>query len=231
MPRVTADERLDQLVDAALRVFSRKGFRRAQMDDVAAEMGVSKGTLYNYVESKEALFLLLVERSFLESGGPVPELPVRTPRRGTVTRRLRERLAERARLPALQTALAQETSPSPAAELEAVVRELYAVIAATRRAVTALERSALEMPEIAELWFGETRQAAIDELARYLEMRIAAGQLREVPDAATTARLILECITWFARHRHDRPFSEGLDDRLAEETVVDFVLGSLVDER
>jgi AcrR family transcriptional regulator len=225
---MTPDERVDQLVDAALLVFARKGFRRAQMDDVAAEMGVSKGTLYNYVESKEALFLLLVERSFLDSTGPLPELPVRTPPRGTVARRLRQRLDERARLPALQTALAQKTSPAPAAELEAITREFYGVIAATRRAVTALERSALEMPEIAELWFGQTRQAALDELGRYLELRMAAGQLRSVPDGPTTARLILECITWFARHRHDRPFNEGIDDRLAEETVVDFVVGSLV---
>src|SRR6516162_6354885 len=58
MPRTRPPDRLDQLADAALTVFGRAGFRLAQMDDIAAEMGVAKGTVYGYVTSKEALFAL-----------------------------------------------------------------------------------------------------------------------------------------------------------------------------
>jgi len=47
----------------ALTVFGRAGFRLAQMDDIAAEMGVAKGTLYGYVDSKEAMFALYVIES------------------------------------------------------------------------------------------------------------------------------------------------------------------------
>src|SRR5436309_2609486 len=56
MPKSNAEERLEKVVRAATRVFASKGYRRTQMADVAAELGVSAGNLYNYVESKEALF-------------------------------------------------------------------------------------------------------------------------------------------------------------------------------
>ena len=48
------------LIDAALDVFSRVGFAAAKMDDVAAEAGVSKGTVYLYFDSKETLFKEMV---------------------------------------------------------------------------------------------------------------------------------------------------------------------------
>lgn len=227
MPRVKPEQRLDQIVDSALRVFSDKGFKRAQMDDVAAEMGVSKGTVYNYVESKEALFYLLVERAFGGSPEGSTELPVRTPKPGVTIRRLRKRLAESARLPALQTALARPSAPDPAAELEAIVREFYAVIAATRRSMTMLERSARDLPDVAELWYRDIRQPVFDELTRYLETRMAAGELRQVPDPPTASRLMIEAITWFARHRHDRAHEATSEDDGAEDAVVDFIVHSL----
>ena len=57
-----------QLLDSATRVFIARGYRRTQMADVAREMGVSAGALYGYVESKEALFHLLIDRAF--TGAP-----------------------------------------------------------------------------------------------------------------------------------------------------------------
>src|SRR5260370_14299137 len=101
MARVAAGERLDQLVESALRVFAQKGYARTQMSDVAREMGVSQGTLYNYVESKEALFALLIEPGLVRRGrGGELELPVPTPRRGMIVNALRKRLAEVTELPA-----------------------------------------------------------------------------------------------------------------------------------
>jgi AcrR family transcriptional regulator len=50
-----------QLLDAAHRVFSTKGFFSASLDDVATEAGFSKGAVYSNFDSKEDLFLALVE--------------------------------------------------------------------------------------------------------------------------------------------------------------------------
>src|SRR5437016_8998183 len=95
---------LDQLVTAAMRVFAEKGYRRAQMADVAREMGVAPGTLYGYVAGKEALFHLVVDRAFALDGAP-SKLPIETPRPAATLARLRERLTEDTALPVLTAAL------------------------------------------------------------------------------------------------------------------------------
>ena len=49
-----------ELTAAALELFVEKGFAATRLDDVAARAGVSKGTLYLYFDSKEALFKAVV---------------------------------------------------------------------------------------------------------------------------------------------------------------------------
>ena len=56
MARSIPKDRFQDLLEAATAVFLEQGYRRTQMADVAARMGVAKGTLYLYVESKDALF-------------------------------------------------------------------------------------------------------------------------------------------------------------------------------
>ena len=54
-----------ELAAAALALFVEKGFSATRLDDVAARAGVSKGTLYLYFDSKEALFRAVIEESVL----------------------------------------------------------------------------------------------------------------------------------------------------------------------
>ncbi len=58
------DERRRIILAAALDVFSRHGFAAARLDDVAAQAGVAKGTLYLYFPNKQTLFQELI-RSYL----------------------------------------------------------------------------------------------------------------------------------------------------------------------
>lgn len=48
--------RRSQIIQAAMAVFAREGFHRARVEDIAAEAGVGKGTVYQYFSSKEELF-------------------------------------------------------------------------------------------------------------------------------------------------------------------------------
>lgn len=59
------EARPDEIIRAALTVFARSGFTAARLDDVAAEAGVSKGTLYLYFPSKEELFKAVVRAAVL----------------------------------------------------------------------------------------------------------------------------------------------------------------------
>lgn len=58
-------ERKKQILDAAETVFTRSGFNKARMDDIAAESGLSKGALYWYYKSKDEIILALMERMFV----------------------------------------------------------------------------------------------------------------------------------------------------------------------
>lgn len=55
------DERRDQIIGAAIKVFARRGIIGTKMSMIAAEAGISHGLLYHYFTSKEELFTTLVE--------------------------------------------------------------------------------------------------------------------------------------------------------------------------
>lgn len=59
------ESRPAELLSAALDLFVERGYAATKLDDVAAKAGVSKGTLYLYFESKEALFKAVIEQGIL----------------------------------------------------------------------------------------------------------------------------------------------------------------------
>lgn len=64
MPAISADakdERRQRIMTAALDVIFEKGFAAARMDDVARRAGMSKGAVYLYFPSKEAVFEALID--------------------------------------------------------------------------------------------------------------------------------------------------------------------------
>ena len=75
------DRRRDQVLDAAATVFAEKGFHAATTRDIADRLGLLPGSLYYYVESKEAAFAEVCRRrgegfnarlaAILEAPGPL----------------------------------------------------------------------------------------------------------------------------------------------------------------
>jgi isochorismate synthase len=58
-----ARRRHEQILDAALRVFARKGYQDAAVDDIASESSTSKGGVYFHFPGKQAILLALLDRS------------------------------------------------------------------------------------------------------------------------------------------------------------------------
>ena len=56
--------RRQQILDAALACFSRRGYHATSMEDIVRESGLSVGALYSYFPSKEELFAALDELRF-----------------------------------------------------------------------------------------------------------------------------------------------------------------------
>ena len=63
--RLDRDQRRELILDVAQGVFLEEGFANASMSTIAARLGGSKGTLYNYFKSKDELFNAYVERRCL----------------------------------------------------------------------------------------------------------------------------------------------------------------------
>jgi len=60
-PRLDRDTRREAILDVATQVFLEQGFAAASMSEIAARLGGSKGTLYNYFKSKDELFEAYVQ--------------------------------------------------------------------------------------------------------------------------------------------------------------------------
>jgi len=64
-PELIRDRR-EQLIRAALEVFQEKGFHAATVRDIGRAAGLTQGTIYNYVRSKEDILFLVCDRVIAE---------------------------------------------------------------------------------------------------------------------------------------------------------------------
>ncbi len=212
-------------MDAASRVFLEKGYRQAQMSDIARAMGVAPGTVYLYVESKEALFELTLRcamRADWISGAA--EFPIRRTSEAAVLAFIRETLAREMQFPVLSSVGGTPTPTEARRELEAVVRELFQSTSRNWLALKLLERSAPDWPELAALWFGQHRPQLFLLVVEYFERRMSAQALRRAPDISVAARLVIEMVAAMAMHCRTDSYSPPLDPDVAETVVVDAVV-------
>ena len=230
MGRGKSPARFQALIEAATRVFIDLGYRRTQMADVAAAMGVAKGTVYLYVESKEALFDLSVRQVSGSLRSAAVELPYATPPPGATLREVEARIAAESSLPALAKALETKKPRDVRVELESILRELYALLSRNRVAIKLIDRCAHDHPELASVWYRAGRVHHLSLLERYLASEGRRAELRALPSPAIAARMLLETITFWAVHRYWDPAPQEVDDQVAEESVIAFLLGALVKE-
>ena len=224
-------DRFHELVEAATSVFLDDGFRRAQIAHVADRMGVAKGTIYLYVESKEALFHAVVHHADRNERIELPEvLPVPTPPPGATLQEVRRRV-EVSDLPVLAEAIARRRVVDVRAELEDIVRDLYGLLTRHRVGIKLLDRCARDHPDLAVVWYGSGREGIRELLRAYLEDRIRRRRLPPVEDPAITARIVLETAVFWAVHRHWDPSPQAVDEQTAEHAVVSFVVRGLLGER
>lgn len=54
-------EKLDRIINAALKVFAENGYAKASTNEMVKEAGISKGLLFHYFQNKKGLFLFLYD--------------------------------------------------------------------------------------------------------------------------------------------------------------------------
>jgi AcrR family transcriptional regulator len=220
---------LTEVADAAMKVFTDKGFRSAGISDVSAALGLSHGALYTYVDSKQALLYLALLRTIQPDTVATLPLPVAAPPTEEI-------------VTLLESWMVAQTSPRvtgapgvlgtrPAGqELGAIIDTLYGFIESNRRTLQLIDRCAADLPELAQWYFVQRRRTMLEQLGEYLRKGIQAGELRPVPDVPAAARFINETIAWFAMHRYGDPDSAMLDDDACRRTVRHLLLAAFLPE-
>jgi AcrR family transcriptional regulator len=122
-----SQERKARIHQAALTCFHRKGYHRTTMDDIAAESGLSKGTLYWYFESKKDLFISMFRQAMDQFGQEMASIAAQD---SSAADRLRANLslfrAELAAMGAFFGIMLEAWALTRHDEdVEAMVRELY----------------------------------------------------------------------------------------------------------
>ncbi len=231
MARTSQPERLVEVAEAATRVFGRLGYRRTRMADVAAQAGLSSGAVYTYVHSKDALFHLVFAHAFGQFAEGIPPLPLATPAFADTVALIGQGLRERAATPRLAAALDVAHPDDIRRELTDIVEERYSFIETLWPVLAVIERCAVDLPELEDLYFQRGRPGHLAQLVTYLERRRTGGHLRAMPDMTVTARLVTEVVVWFAWHRREDRDARLYDDDAARRTVIQFVCDALIEPR
>lgn len=159
--RRRAEHRPDELLDAALALFVERGYAHTSVAQIARAAGVSKGAVYLYFPSKQALLEGLVKRAVAPAGAAAVAAAQATPDN------------VRTALTAFLGQLALRLSdPQVVAVPRIVLREAAAV------------------PEIAEMYRRAVLEPALPVLADLIRGGIASGELRPV-DPELTIRSIM----------------------------------------
>lgn len=157
-----SDEKARQILDGARRVFLADGFDAASMNEIARVAGVSKGTLYVYFASKQALFAATIRDERRQQAEQM------TPLNGDC-------VDVAAGLTAFGVGLMRRmTSPH-------IVAQVRIVIAV-----------APKFPEIGRAFYESGPLFGRERLGDWLDRQMRAGRLRQVDDPRGAASLFLQ---------------------------------------
>jgi AcrR family transcriptional regulator len=195
----TSEERRQQIIDAALRVFACKGFMGATNKDIALEAGITPGLLYHYFADKRALFeAVLMEHTPL---GDVSAL--------------------------LADDRLQELAPREL--LLTLIRVMVTRLEASENvgAFQCLLGEAMHEPETTALFNAKVARV-VDKLAGYLRGQMEPGRLRPL-DPTLVAQLITGSVMACVMRRkitRDPALSAYSVEQIAT-TLAEMVLGGL----
>lgn len=138
-----------QILEAATRCFAHKGYHGATMDDIVAETGLSKGSLYWHFENKRELFRSLMDQWFDE-----------------ILTRTQSILDESASASAKLTAMLEASASTAAAQPELL------------RALLEFYTMAIRDEELRQ-WLRGLYIANVDTVASLIAQGIADGEFRD----------------------------------------------------
>lgn len=165
------DARRQAILVTASDIFLKEGFAAASMSAIAARVGGSKGTLYNYFGSKEALFAAVIQDHCDRGQAQVFDFEVQSGDVATALQAVSERY--------LRLMLSDD-------------------VVALNRLVIA---EAVRFPEIGRTLYEAGLRRGLKRLAAYIEVAMENGQLRRADPTLAAEQLMELCLAGAYRLR------------------------------
>jgi AcrR family transcriptional regulator len=73
--QIVRDERREQILRAALKIFATKGLKGTKISDIAAAAKISQGLIHHYYESKEQVYVAVAERAMAGALQAIQQMP------------------------------------------------------------------------------------------------------------------------------------------------------------
>ena len=221
--------RLTDITEAGRSLLGTVGYRRTRMADVAAAAGLSTGSIYTYVDSKEALLHTVLTSFFSPDYLHTTKIPITAPDLGVTLKEVRSGLAREAASPDLESALAADAPVDVRRELTAILDEMYSMVDRLWPVLAVLEKCAEDIVELRDFYFGRHRKGHLSRFALYVQRRAAEGKvLHASTNTELSAQLVVESLTWHAWHRlegFDQPRFAGPESR---RVVIEFAVNGLM---
>jgi TetR/AcrR family fatty acid metabolism transcriptional regulator len=187
---IVQEDRRRRILDAAVKVFARKGYHTSRVGDIAEEAGVAHGLLYHYFESKEALLEAVFRETWAQIVDAVREIEQSGEPAGEQLRRVaRIFLRAWARDPDLVRVLVREVARSE--QVQRRVDEIAEVFRAIARIVEHGQAEGEFRPDVDARLASWIFYGALEEILTGWVL----GQLPDgEEDVARAERTILEVI-------------------------------------
>ena len=195
--RRRAEARPGEILDAAMELFVEKGFAGTRMEEIAQRAGVTKGTVYLYFESKEALFRTVVQDNMIPS------------------------------LEEGERTVAEWTGTSAALLAELMRRKWLLISRSRLNCVPKLMTSeAANFPELARFYMEEVVHRGRRVMESVLRRGIERGEFRRDLDVRTAVRVIQSPLLNAAVHMQSlqRFDEEALDLDVFFDVAIDIIL-------
>jgi AcrR family transcriptional regulator len=151
-PRMAAEDRREQIIEVAVRLFSQKGFRGATTKEIASAAGVNEAIIFRHFATKSDLYAAIIDRKANSAG-----------------------------MKALRSALAEAMDQSDDRQVfETLALHLIEFHERDDTAMRLLLYSALEGHELAEMITRNYILKTHQQLAEYVKKRMADGVFRRV---------------------------------------------------
>ncbi len=198
-PRLHAEARREQLIDVAIDLFSRRGFKGTTTKEIASAAGVTEAIIFRHFATKEQLYTAILER--------------------------RQKSGKEVWLKALQDRMEANDDEGIFRE---ILTKIVCIFREDAKFERVMLYAALEGHEIAAMYHKQFALQIIEILREYIARRQREGGLREMNPSAVIFALA-GMAQQYGMHTHLCEYHDaGFTDEQAVETFTQIILGGVL---